>query len=136
MADREGIDNQALLRCVVLGAVGGVVMFVAHFLGLLGWMLTEGREMHPPYWWAYLVLYPIAAVTAMALSRIGWLQAALCVCATPVIYFFMLGVLDGDWLASDGAFGGSLLAVALTVLVAFFFRNRARGPIGPGASAR
>jgi len=118
--------DRVLARCLGLAALGFVLMFVAHVLGLLGWMASEGRGFRPPYWWGYLLVYPAAAAIAARSTRVGWRQTALCICAPPIIYFLALGILEGAWLASDGALWGSLATLALTAFVAYLRRDKAR----------
>jgi hypothetical protein len=126
-------EDRALARCLGLGALGVVLMFVAHFLGLLGWMLSEGKEMRPPYWWGYLILYPVAAAIATRVTSASWREAALCLCAPPVLYFVAHAVIDGEWHMSDDAALGSLLTLGVTALVAYYFRDRTPG-VAPGAT--
>ncbi|HUE90349.1 MAG TPA: hypothetical protein VMO26_30055 [Vicinamibacterales bacterium] len=100
-------------------------MFVAHVLAFLGWAASQDFSLRPPYWWGYLVLYPATGWAAARLSRASWGQIAICLCTPPILYFLALGVLEADWLASDGALWGGLLALALTALVAFVARPTA-----------
>jgi hypothetical protein len=117
-------EDRALARCLGLAALGVVLMFVAHAFGFLGWMASEGRGFRPPYWWSYLILYPAAAAVVARATSSGWREAALCLCAPPIIYFLALGVLEGAWLASDGTLWASLATLALTALVGYARRNR------------
>jgi hypothetical protein len=118
-------EDRALARCLGLAALGVVLMFVAHALGLLGWMATEGGGFHPPYWWAYPVIYPATAALFTGGTGSSWRTTALCLCAAPILYFLALGVLEGAWLASEGALWASLSALALSALVGYARRNKA-----------
>jgi len=117
-------EDKVLARCLGLAALGFVLMFVGHALGLFGWMVTEGRGFRPPYWWGYLLVYPAAAAVATRTTRASWRQTALCICAPPIVYFLALGILEGDWLASDGALWGSLATLVLTACVTFVKRDK------------
>ena len=111
-------EDPALVRCTTLAALGIVLMFVAHALGLLGWVASEGHDARPFYWWAYLILYPGAGAGAVHLSSAKWVETAVCLCSPPILYFLGLGFVDGNWLASDGAIVGSITAFGVTALVA------------------
>lgn len=117
-------EDRVLARCLGLAALGIVLMLLAHALGLLGWMASEGRGFRPPYWWGYLLVYPAAAAIAVRATIGSWRETSLCICAPPIIYFLALGVLEGDWRASDGALWGSLATLALTAFVAYVSRSR------------
>ena len=104
-------------RVVALVAVGFLLMFVCHFLAFAGWMATEGLSRRLPYWWGYLLVYPMAGVVVARLALLEAWPAAACLGAAPVIYFLSLGLLEGAWSASDAALGGALLATAITGLV-------------------
>jgi hypothetical protein len=106
---------RTLGRFLLYVVLGGVLMFVGHFAAFLGAMVISGTGLRLPYWWAYLVVYPLAAVLAAHLGHLRPLAAAVAVCLLPASYFLALGVLESNWRASDGA----LLGTGLACLLAF-----------------
>ena len=98
--------------------MGFGLMFIGHVLGLLGYVMAQENSWHLPYWWSYLVIYPAAAAFVMRVSSANWLATSMCLVAFPVLYFGALGVLEGRWSASDGAFWGALVAFAVTATLA------------------
>jgi hypothetical protein len=105
-------------REVAVCAMGFGLMFIGHVLGLLGYVMTQGNSWHMPYWWSYLVMYPAATAIVMRMSSASWLATSMCLVAFPVLYFGALGVFEGRWSASDGAFWGALVAFAMTAMLA------------------
>ena len=91
---------------------GFILMFLAHFSAFLG------SGVGFPYWWAYLVLYPIAAVVSVKLQYLSLIEAAASLCAAPVLYFLAIGIIDGNWHASNHALVGAVLAFALSFALA------------------
>lgn len=119
MAPKESIGREVVV------CVGGIVlMFVGHALGFIAWRATEELAFRLPYWWSYVLIYPAAAALALHVMRAHWLSTAACLCAAPVLYFLHLGVVDGNWLASDAAFGGSLAAFFMTAVVGYVVTRR------------
>jgi len=106
---------RTLGRLLLYVVLGGVLMFVGHFAAFLGAMINSGTGLQLPYWWGYLVVYPLAAVLAAHLGQLRPLAAAVAVCLLPASYFLALGVLESNWRGSDGA----LLGTGLTFLLAF-----------------
>jgi uncharacterized membrane protein YkvI len=111
-------------REVAVCAFGFFLMFVAHFLGVMGYGLAQDRSWHMPYWWSYLILYPAAAALVLRMSSAHWLATSVCLVAFPVLYFGALGVMEGDWFSNDGALWGALVALAVTALVARYVAGR------------
>jgi len=91
---------------------GFILMLVSHFAAFLG------STLGLPYWWAYLVLYPIAAVASVKLKYLSPLQAAASLCAAPVLYFLAIGVVNGSWHSSSNALIGAVLAFGLSFALA------------------
>lgn len=105
-------------RAAAVAVLGFLLMFVGHLLAFVGWSATHDLALRLPYWWGYVLIYPMAGLV-LARRRVlsGW-RAAACLCAAPVLYFSLLGVLEGRWLVSDFALGGSVGAAVITGLVA------------------
>src|SRR5688572_13951836 len=102
-----------LAMIIAAHAIAGfALMFVAHIAAFFGW--NSGL----PYWWAYLVLYPAAAVVSVRLKVLSPTLAALSLCFVPVLYFALLGIVDGDWHASHNALAGAVLACLVSFAVA------------------
>ena len=116
-------EDQVLVRCLALLALSVVLMLVGHLLAFAGYVASAGHAWRTPYWLGYLLLYPAAGVTIARLTRAGGMALTLCLCAPPVLYFASLGVVDGNWSASDGALWGSLLALGVTA-IGVYFANR------------
>ena len=110
-------SRSRLARVVALVVLGFLLMFVCHFLAFAGWMATGGLPRRLPYWWGYLLVYPIAGIAVARLAVLEAWPAAACLCAAPVMYFLSLGLLEGAWSASDTALVGTLLATGITGLV-------------------
>ncbi len=104
---------RALGSFLLYVACGGALMFVGHLAAFLGTMVHSGTGLPLPYWWAYLIVYPLAAVLAVHLGRLRPLAAAVAVCLLPASYFLALGILESHWRASDGALVGTGLAFLL-----------------------
>jgi hypothetical protein len=107
------------VHAIALLVVGGLLMLLAHFLGLLGWGISEGRTFHPPYWWSYLILFPLTGYLTVGATSVDWRLAAFCLCAPPILYFTALGIRDGSWVESDAALLGAVAALTLTAGAAF-----------------
>jgi hypothetical protein len=105
-------------RVAAVAALGFLLMFVSHFLTLTSWIATEHRAVRPPYWWSYLVVYPIAGLVLARRGVLSGWNVAFCLCAAPVLYFLLLGIMDGTWLANSFALGGSLGATLVTGIIA------------------
>ena len=115
-----------LVRCFALVALGVVLMLVAHLFAFVGSIASAGHAWRTPYWLGYLLLYPAAGATIARVTRGGWMAVAICLCAAPVLYFASHAIVDGAWLASDGALWGALLALAVTATAAYFAGKAAR----------
>lgn len=109
-------EDQVLVRCLALLALSVVLMFVAHLLAFVGSVASDGHAWRTPYWLGYVLLYPAAGVTIARLTGAGGMALTLCLCAPPVLYFASLGLLEGNWSASDGALWGALLAFGVTAI--------------------
>ncbi len=103
---------RAIGRTILIVLLGGLLMFVGHFGAFLAYA-TNLR--HAPYWWSYLLLYPLAAVLIVRRGWLGPLTAALAICALPALYFLALGVLESNWTASDSAIIGVGAAFVLAL---------------------
>jgi hypothetical protein len=116
-------EDQVLVRCLALVALSVFLMLVAHLLAFVGSVASAGHPWRTPYWLGYVLLYPAAGVTIARLTRGSLMALTLCLCAPPVLYFTSLGVLEGNWSASDGALWGALLALGVTA-IGVYFANR------------
>lgn len=125
----------SIVRGVGVCALGFVVMFVGHFFGLMGYAMAEGNTWHLPYWWSWLVLYPLAAALMVRVSGAHWLATSACFLAFPVFYFGALGVVENDWLSNDGALFGAFVVLAITAVVARFVAGRRVMRAVPAAGA-
>lgn len=116
-ASREGAATTIAVGAGLFG-IGFVLMLVAHFVAFIGPdTRLEGGWL--PYWWSYLGLYPLtAAVIARSIPR-QWLLVAVALCAPPVLYFLMLGLLEGRWQASSSAWFGALVTLVLSLLAGY-----------------
>jgi hypothetical protein len=123
------IAGAKVLRAAAVAVLGFFLMFVGHLLAFVGWTATQDLSLHPPYWWGYVLVYPIAGlVLARRGVHSGW-YAAGWLCVAPFLYFLLLGIVDSQWLASDFALGGTIVAAAMTGVVASRVRR-----IRPGAA--
>lgn len=114
---------RTLGRFIAVAALGGLLMFVAHFAGLLRYSNVPGLR-RLPYWWAYLILYPAGAAMV---ARRHWLHpvlAAAAICLLPVLYFLALGVGESDWTTSDTAIAGVGVAFVLAAAAASWSARR------------
>jgi hypothetical protein len=118
------MSAKSIGREVAVCVMGFVLMFVGHFLGVMGYVMAQGNSWHAPYWWSYLILYPAAAAFVMHVSSARWLPTSACLVASPILYFAALGVTEGDWLSNDGALWGALVAFGATALVARYMAIR------------
>lgn len=107
-----------ITRAAAVAVLGFFLMFVGHILAFVGWNATRDLALHLPYWWSYVLIYPVAGL-AIARRRMlsGWRVAGY-LCAAPLLYFFLLGVTEGRWFVSDFALGGIVASALLTGLVA------------------
>ena len=117
---------QTALRFSAHVLAGFVLMFLAHFAAFLG--TRHGL----PYWWAYLVLYPVSAAGSAKLEFLPPGLTAIGLCLAPAIYFTALGVTDGNWQSSNTAIIGVSLAFVLSLAFATLF-GRARKSSGAAA---
>jgi hypothetical protein len=104
-------------KILFVACLGGLLMFVAHFGAFLRYYYAPDLR-HVPYWWAYVVLYPLGAV--LVVQR-GWLRplgAAAAICLLPAMYFLALGVLESNWTTSSTAILGVGVAFVVAVIVA------------------
>jgi hypothetical protein len=122
-------------RDVGVCAMGFVLLFVNHFLGVMGYGMAEGNTWHMPYWWSYVIVYPAAAAFVVWLTAAQWLTTSVCLIAFPIVYFGALGVLEGDWSSNDGALWGALVALGVTALVARHVAGRRTMPTAPAHTA-
>ena len=104
-------------RAVKIAVIGFSLMFVGHLLAFVGWSATRDLAIRLPYWWSYVLIYPVAGLV-LARRRVlsGW-SGAGCLCAAPFLYFFLMGVAEGSWFVSDFALGGIVASGVLTGLI-------------------
>ena len=107
-----------VLRAAAVVLLGFVLMFVGHLLAFAGFLATRGTALRLPYWWSYLLIYPMAGLVLARRGVISGWRAAACLCAAPVLYFLLLGILEGRWDVSDFALLGGIVATLITGLVA------------------
>ncbi|MBA2626421.1 MAG: hypothetical protein H0U85_00250 [Gemmatimonadales bacterium] len=104
-------------RVIPVAGLGGLLMFVAHFTGLLRYSdVPDLRQL--PYWWAYLLIYPAGAAMV---ARRHWLHpvaAAAAICVVPAVYFVSLGLRESSFTSSDRAIAGVGVAFVLAVVAA------------------
>ena len=107
---------RTLGKVVLVASLGFLLMFVGHVGAFLA--TVYAGNLHLPYWWAYLLLYPILAVMAVRRAALPPLVAAVAACLSPGAYFLALGVLEGEWTASSTAIFGVGLAFLLAIIAA------------------
>jgi hypothetical protein len=129
------MSAKSIGRDVSVCVMGFVLMFVGHFLGVMGYGMAEGSSWHMPYWWSWLILYPAAAAFVMRVSSANWLPTSACLLAFPVLYFGALGVMEGDWLSNDGALWGAFVTFGATALVARYMATRRALATAPARDA-
>ena len=113
---------QLLLNLVAHLVAGFLLMFVAHFGGFLG----SGLGL--PYWWAYLLLYPIATVVSVRRLYLSPLLAAASLCMAPMVYFIAIGKTSHHWNASGSAIGGAIAAFIVSFLLATWSQRWGQTP--------
>jgi hypothetical protein len=119
---------------VLLAFLGGALMFVAHFGAFLAPLfVTVGLRL--PYWWAYPILYPLAAALAARRGTLEPVASATAVCLLPATYFLALGLFESNWRASNTALLGVGFAFILAVGCSTWARRRYAHPPEAGAPA-
>ena len=105
-------------RAAAVAVLGFFLMFVGHILAFVGWSATHDLPLRLPYWWGFVLIYPVVGLV-LARRRVlsGW-RVACSLCAAPFLYFFLLGVTEGRWFVSDFALGGIVASAVMTGLVA------------------
>lgn len=100
--------------------LGGLLMLGGHVFALMS--AVNGMQL--PYWWSYLILYPLAGIQAVRGGALRPLPASVAVCLLPALYFAAIGVLDSNWHASSTAILGIGIAFVITLVCAFLVRLR------------
>ncbi len=100
---------------VLFVVLGGILMFGGHALASMSGM--NGLQL--PYWWSYVILYPLAGIQAVRGGSLRPLAASIAVCLLPALYFAAIGVLDSNWHASNTAILGVAIAFVITLVCAF-----------------
>jgi hypothetical protein len=77
-----------------------------------------------PYWWAYVLLYPLGAVPVVQRGWLGPLGAAAAICLLPATYFLALGVLESKWTTSSTALLGVGVAFVISMIGASWTARR------------
>jgi len=110
---------RGIVYFVLFAVLGGVLMFVGHFFAFL----SSINHVALPYWWSYVLLYPLAAFLAVRLRALGPLAAAAAVCLLPACYFVAIGVFDSNWHTSSTAVAGIGIAFVLALACAMWARQ-------------
>ena len=103
---------------VVLAVAGFVLMFGAHFAAF------AARNLPLPYWWSFLIFYPLTTALVVRQSRLSAVAVAAAVCFFPLCYFLALGVFESNWTASSTAIVGAGLAFVLSAAVGSWVQAR------------
>ena len=106
---------RAGIAFVLFVVLGGLLMFGGRAFALMGVV----NRMQLPYWWSYVILYPLAGIQAVRGGSLRPLPASVAVCLLPALYFTAIGVLDSNWHASGTAILGVGIAFAITLVCAF-----------------
>ncbi len=111
--------------CFVLFVVlGGLLLVGGHAFA----SMSGANGMQLPYWWSYVILYPLAGIQAVRGRSLRPLPASVAVCLLPALYFTAIGVLDSNWNASGTAILGVGIAFAITLACAFLVGLRQSPP--------
>jgi hypothetical protein len=104
-------------RFVLLVLVGFVLMLGAHLVAIIGFgfgaSIGLSSDLWVPYWWPYLILFPLATIVAVRRGTVSGLMAAFALCFIPALYFLVLGIAESKWSASSTAIVGVGLAFVL-----------------------
>ncbi len=100
---------------VLFVVLGGLLMLAGHAFALMS--AVNGVRL--PYWWSYVVLYPLAGIQAVRGGSLRPLQASVALCLLPALYFAAIGLLESNWVASNTAILGVAIAFAITLVCAF-----------------
>jgi hypothetical protein len=114
---------RTVAKFVLVACLGGLLMFVAHFGAFLRYYYAPGLR-HVPYWWAYVVLYPLGAVLVVQRGWLRPLEAAVAICLLPAMYFLALGVLESNWTTSSTAILGVGVAFVAALIGASLTARR------------
>ena len=90
-------------RAVAVAVLGFFLMFVGHFLAFVGWSATHDLALQLPYWWGFVLIYPmVGLVLARRRVLFGW-RVACPLYAAPFLYVFLRGATEGRWSVSRRA---------------------------------
>src|SRR5882724_3150237 len=115
---------RVLSKMFVVAILGFALMFVGHFAAFLA--AEYAGRLHLPYWWSYLLLYPVLAVTVVRRSFLPPLAASVAACLAPGTYFLALGFLESTWTISSTAIIGFACAFLLAAISAVWVDRRNR----------
>ena len=102
------------IRFALFVCLGGALMFVGHLFAFA----SSINRVPAPYWWSYVILYPLAGVLAVRRGALSPVMASIAVCLLPAAYFTAIGIADGNWHTSSTAIVGVCISFAITLLCA------------------